>query len=52
MDEKKLLPKIYEFCTKNPDKKPISLIDQMIEDADKIETKWKSGTIPWAADDD
>ena len=23
MDEKKLLPKIYEFCTKNPDKKPI-----------------------------
>ena len=52
MDEKTLLPKIYEFCTKNPDKKPISLIDQMIEDADKIETKWKSGTIPWAADDD
>jgi hypothetical protein len=52
MDEKKLLPKIHEFCTKNPDKKPISLIDQMIEDADKIETKWKGGTIPWAADDD
>jgi hypothetical protein len=52
MDEKKLLPRIYEFCTKNPDKKPISLIDQMIEDADKIETKWKSGTIPWAADED
>ena len=52
MDEKKLLPKIHEFCTKNPDKKPISLIDQMIEDADKIETKWKSGTIPWAADED
>jgi hypothetical protein len=52
MDEKNLLPKIHEFCTKNPDKKPISLIDQMIEDADKIETKWKSGTIPWAADED
>jgi hypothetical protein len=52
MDEKNLLPKIYEFCKKNPDKKPISLIDQMIEDADKIETKWKSGTIPWAADED
>ena len=52
MDEKTLLPKIHEFCTKNPDKKPISLIDQMIEDADKIETKWKSGTIPWAADED
>ena len=23
MDEKNLLPKIHEFCTKNPDKKPI-----------------------------
>jgi len=52
MDEKNLLPRIHAFCTKNPDKKPISLIDQMIEDADKIKTKWKSGTIPWAADDD
>jgi hypothetical protein len=52
MDEKNLLPRIHAFCTKNLDKKPISLIDQMIEDADKIKTKWKSGTIPWAADDD
>ena len=51
MDENKLLPMIHEFCTKNPDKKPITLIDKLIDDADKIETKWKSGTIPWAADD-
>lgn len=52
MDEKKLLPLIHEFCKKNPGNKPISLIDQLIEDADKIEGKWKSGTVPWAADDD
>ena len=52
MNEKKLLPLIYDFCTKNPGKKPISVIDQLIEDADKIEGKWKSGTVPWAADDD
>lgn len=52
MDEKKLLPLIYDFCKKNPGKKPISVIDQLIEDADKIEVKWKSGTIPWAADED
>ena len=52
MDEKKLLPMIQEFCKKNPDKKPISLIDKLIEDSDKSEGKWKSGTVPWAADDD
>lgn len=52
MNEKKLLPLIYEFCQKNPDKKPISAIDKLIEDTDKVEGKWKSGTVPWAADDD
>ncbi len=51
MNEKKLLPLIQDFCRKNPDKKPISLIDQLIDDADKVEGKWKSGTVPWAADD-
>lgn len=51
MDEKKLLPLIHEFCKKNPGKKPISLIDQLIDDTDKIEAKWKSGTVPWATDE-
>src|SRR4051812_14203219 len=32
MNEKKLLPLVYDFCKKNPDKKPISVIDQLIED--------------------
>ena len=52
MNETKILPLIYEFCKNNPTKKPISAIDQLIEDTDKIEGKWKSGTVPWAADDD
>ena len=52
MNEKKILPLIYEFCQKNPGKKPISVIDQLIEDTDKVECKWKSGTVPWAADED
>jgi hypothetical protein len=52
MNEKKLLPLIHDFCKKNPAKKPITVIDQLIEDADKIEGKWKSGTVPWAADED
>lgn len=51
MTEKKLLPLIQDFCAKNPGKKPISLIDQLIEDSDKVEGKWKSGSIPWAADE-
>jgi len=52
MNEKKILTLVYEFCQKNPGKRPISAIDQLIEDSDKIEGKWKSGTVPWAADDD
>ena len=51
MDEKKLLPLIFDFCKKNPGKKPISLIDKLIDETAKIEGKWKSGTVPWAADD-
>jgi hypothetical protein len=52
MDEKKLLPLIHDFCKKNPDKRPIGLVDRVIDDTDKIAGKWKSGTIPWAADED
>lgn len=52
MNETKILPLIFDFCRKNPDKKPISVIDKLIEDSNKVEGKWKSGTVPWAADDD
>jgi hypothetical protein len=52
MDEKKLLPLIHDFCKKNPGKKSISLIDKLIDETDKIEGKWKSGTVSWAADED
>jgi hypothetical protein len=49
-DEKKLLPMIYDFCSQNPDKKPISLIDSVLEKTEKISGKWKKGSIPWAAE--
>jgi hypothetical protein len=49
-DEKAILPAVKEFCTQHPDKKPISLIDDMLNKADKIKGEWKKGTIPWAAD--
>jgi hypothetical protein len=49
-DEKTLLPMIHEYCSKNPDKKPISLIDGLLDKTEKISGKWKKGTIPWAAE--
>ena len=49
-DEKKLLPMIYDFCSQNPDKKPISLIDSLLDKTEKISGKWKKGSIPWAAE--
>jgi hypothetical protein len=49
-DEKVMLPMIHEFCSKNPDRKPISLIDNLLEKTEKISGKWKKGTILWAAE--
>ena len=49
-DEKVILPAIQAFCAKNPGQKPISLIDDILNDADKIKGAWTKGTIKWAAD--
>lgn len=49
-DEKVILPAVKDFCTQHPDKKPISLIDDMLNNAPKIKGEWKKGTVPWAAD--
>jgi hypothetical protein len=49
-DEKVILPAIQAFCAKNPSKKPISLIDDMLDKADKIKGTWTKGTVKWAAD--
>ena len=49
-DEKVILPAIKEFCVKNPGKKPISLIDEILNDADRIKGDWPKGAIKWAAD--
>jgi hypothetical protein len=45
-----LVPKIHEYCTKNPDKKPISFVDQLLNDAPKLKGTWQKGTIPWASE--
>jgi hypothetical protein len=49
-DEKTLLPMIHEFCSRNPDKKPVSLIDLLLEKTVKITGPWEKGTIGWAAE--
>ncbi len=49
-DEKTLLPMIQDFCAKNPDKKPISLIDRLLEDTEKLTGPWKKGSVGWAAE--
>jgi hypothetical protein len=49
-DDKTILPAIKDFCDKNPDKKPISLIDNILNTANRIKGPWTKGTIKWAAD--
>src|SRR6185295_8785453 len=49
-DEKVILPAIVEFCSKNPDRKPISLIDDILNDTKKLTGESKKGTVKWAAD--
>jgi hypothetical protein len=49
-DEKVILPAIQDFCLKNPGKKPISLIDEILSNADRAKGAWTKGTIKWAAD--
>jgi hypothetical protein len=41
---------IHEFCSKNPDRKPVSLIDSLLEKTAKLTGPWEKGTIGWAAE--
>lgn len=45
-----IIPLVFDFCTKNPDKKPITVIDELLTNAPKITAQWPKGTIPWAAE--
>jgi len=49
-NETVILPMVHEYCTKNPDKKPISAIDKLLDDTEKLKGPWVRGTIPWAAE--
>jgi hypothetical protein len=50
-DDTKIIPLVYDFCTKNPDKKPISAIDDLLGSAPRLKGDWPKGTIGWAAEE-
>jgi hypothetical protein len=47
LDESKVLNLVVSFCRANPDKKPVTAIDDLIRKSAKVKAKWESGTIDW-----
>ncbi len=47
LDEGKVLTMVQTFCKANPDKKPVSVIDDYLRKAPKVKAKWEPGTIDW-----
>jgi hypothetical protein len=47
LDEGKVLNLVVSFCKANPDKKPVTAIDELIRKSAKVKAKWESGTIDW-----
>jgi hypothetical protein len=47
LDEGKVLNLVVGFCKANPDKKPVTAIDEFIRKSTKVKAKWESGTIDW-----
>jgi hypothetical protein len=47
LDEGKVLNLVAGFCKANPDKKPVTAIDELIRKSTKVKAKWESGTIDW-----
>jgi hypothetical protein len=47
LDEGKVLNLVVGFCKANPDKKPVTAIDELIRKSTKVKAKWESGTIDW-----
>ena len=47
LDEGKVVTMVMTYCKANPDKKPVSAIDDFLRKSTKIKTKWETGTISW-----
>ena len=46
-DEGKVINLVIAYCRANPDKKPVTAIDELIRKSAKVKAKWESGTIDW-----
>jgi hypothetical protein len=46
-DEGKVINLVIAYCRANPDKKPVTAIDELIRKSTKVKAKWESGTIDW-----
>jgi hypothetical protein len=47
VDANRIIKLVFDFCKANPDKKPISAIDQFIRDASRVDAKEKDVFNPW-----
>ena len=47
LDESKVLNLVIGYCRANPEKKPVTAIDELIRKSAKVKAKWEAGTIDW-----
>jgi len=47
LDERKVLSLVLDFCKANPDRKPVSAIDEYLRKSAKIKATWETGTVKW-----
>jgi hypothetical protein len=47
LDERKVFSLVLDFCKANPDRKPVSAIDDYMRKATKIKATWATGTVKW-----
>ena len=38
---------MVNYCSKNPDKRPVDVIDNSLTKTNKSQTKWQAGQIIW-----
>lgn len=47
LDGGRIVSLVFDYCKANPDKKPITAIDELIRNAGKIKTQWETGPLDW-----
>jgi hypothetical protein len=47
LDERKVFSLVLDFCKANPDRKPVSAIDDYMRKTTKIKATWATGTVKW-----